>query len=190
VLIAALALIIAIVVPILGGRITNLGRLQLRQMWLIAIALVVQIVILGVFDDAPETFLKAIHLATYAAIVAFLFANRSVPWMWVVTIGTFCNLIVIAANGGVMPSSRAAREAAGLNTKDGFSNSQVVDNPRLSFLGDIFATPDWLPLANVFSVGDVILLVGLIPLIITVSRIPEDRAEPFLRPVDETSPSA
>jgi hypothetical protein len=35
-----------------------------------------------------------------------------------------------------------------------------VHEPRLAFLGDIFATPASVPAANVFSVGDVLLVLG------------------------------
>jgi hypothetical protein len=37
----------------------------------------------------------------------------------------------------------------------------VVDGSALSWLGDVFAVPDSWPLSNVFSVGDVLIAVGL-----------------------------
>ena len=40
---------------------------------------------------------------------------------------------------------------------DGFSNSAVLENPALAPLTDIFALPPWLPFANVFSIGDVLI---------------------------------
>ncbi len=42
-----------------------------------------------------------------------------------------------------------------------FSNSAIATGATtLGFLGDIFALPRWLPLANIFSIGDVLIGVG------------------------------
>jgi hypothetical protein len=42
-------------------------------------------------------------------------------------------------------------------------------DPNLLFLGDIFATPDWFPLYNVYSVGDAIIVLGVLVLLHGVS---------------------
>jgi Family of unknown function (DUF5317) len=39
--------------------------------------------------------------------------------------------------------------------------SAIVPHPALEPLTDVFATPAWLPLANVFSVGDVLIGLGI-----------------------------
>jgi hypothetical protein len=60
-----------------------------------------------------------------------------------------------------MPASPEAVAAAGLPPDPpGFANSAVLPDPRLAFLGDVFAIPRSWPLANVFSVGDVLIAVG------------------------------
>jgi len=41
-----------------------------------------------------------------------------------------------------------------------FLNSGTVAHPVLGFLGDVFAWPVRLPFANVFSVGDVLIVLG------------------------------
>ena len=46
-----------------------------------------------------------------------------------------------------------------------FINSRVLDDAKLQFLGDVFATPASLPLHNVFSIGDAILLIGVFVLV-------------------------
>ena len=101
------------------------------------------------------------HLVSYGFVVVFLAANTRRPGLWVVAAGTALNVGAIAANGGVMPASKGALEAAGMLDADGrFANSALVAHPRLEFLGDVFAWPAPLPLANVFSVGDVLIVVG------------------------------
>jgi hypothetical protein len=65
-----------------------------------------------------------------------------------------------------MPASRAALVAAGRATHTShFANSTAMPHAHLAFLGDVFAWPHPLPLANVFSVGDVLLLIGAAMLI-------------------------
>jgi hypothetical protein len=69
--------------------------------------------------------------------------------------------MAITANGGVMPTSRSALVDAGRkHTHNTFDNSGIVSHARLRFLGDVFAMPAWMPLHNVFSVGDVLIGLG------------------------------
>jgi hypothetical protein len=51
----------------------------------------------------------------------------------------------------------------------GFVNSGVVEHPKLLFLGDVFATPRSWPMANVYSVGDFTILLGVVVLLHRVS---------------------
>ena len=70
-------------------------------------------------------------------------------------------MVAIVANDGVMPASRGALETAGLDIRSGeFANSDFVDDANLGFLGDVFAIPAGWPGANVFSVGDVLMVLG------------------------------
>ena len=59
-----------------------------------------------------------------------------------------------------------AAHALAVQTGDGeFANSAVLPDAKLQFLGDVFATPASLPLHNVFSIGDAILLIGVFVLV-------------------------
>jgi hypothetical protein len=81
--------------------------------------------------------------------------------VWVVALGGALNFIAIVANGGVMPARRGALETAGLDVRGGeFANSDFVEGAHVGFLGDVFAIPDGWPGANVFSVGDVLMVLG------------------------------
>ena len=53
-----------------------------------------------------------------------------------------------------------AIEAAGIAHKAGFTNSAATSDAPLGFLGDVFHTPAWLPIHNVFSVGDIEIVLG------------------------------
>lgn len=68
-----------------------------------------------------------------------------------------------------MPASPVALRAAGRARHPGqFMNSTVLSHPHLAWLGDNFSVPRTLLLANVFSVGDVLLAVEALLLLHTV----------------------
>jgi Family of unknown function (DUF5317) len=81
--------------------------------------------------------------------------------MPLVAAGAIANLAAVLANGGFMPASQAALAAAGRVTPTIYSNSVAAQNPALWPLTDIFALPSAMPLANVFSVGDVMIGLGI-----------------------------
>jgi hypothetical protein len=69
--------------------------------------------------------------------------------------------VTIAVNGGTLPASPSALRRAGLPlTEDEFSNSAVIEDALLPWLGDVFAVPAGMPLANVFSIGDIVMALG------------------------------
>jgi hypothetical protein len=94
--------------------------------------------------------------------LAFVWINREVPGLWLIAVGALSNGVAIVANGGVMPTTTEALRTAGLEVDPQvFANSAALADPRLLFLGDVFAIPSWLPFANVFSIGDVLIAVGV-----------------------------
>ena len=157
----AVVVVSALAVPLFGGRLGVLVELRLRRVWAIYAAL--GLAVAGVGLPGPPDGLRSLLLvAAYPVGAVFLAANRRVPGIAVVALGAALNLLAIAANGGVMPASPAALATAGLPAdQPGFQSSTAVDDPRLAFLGDVFAIPASWPLANVFSVGDVLIGLGL-----------------------------
>ena len=144
-------------------RIKRLAGLHLDGLWLVWSAILLQIVVFEMLGQhLPLWASNALHLFTYALCVGFLWRNRWVPGGWIIALGTASNLIVISVNGGTMPANSAAWKRAGLPEfdPDVFENSRALSSPRLEFLGDVFAIPAEWPLANVFSVGDVLIVVG------------------------------
>lgn len=171
-LIVAVAIVITVAIPLCGGRYSALADLRIRGAWLVAAALGIQILIISVIELDSEAVARGLHLVTYAMIGVCIWLNRTLPFMWVVGLGWASNVMVIAANGGVMPTSGAAADLLGREPADGFENSAVLENPRLAFLGDALVTPGWLPLQNAFSIGDALLVVGLALVVWSASRAP------------------
>jgi hypothetical protein len=158
--VAVLVAILSVVLT--GGRLSAVIGVRLRWSALILLALALQVLIISAIPGAPITILAAVHVLTYILAGAFLIVNRTVPGLWLVAMGGLANMLAISANGGFMPASPAALETAGMAVDvEGFANSTAIDGARLWVLGDIFAIPAGWPLANVFSIGDVLIVLGV-----------------------------
>jgi len=175
----------ALSVPICGGSLGRLSRLRLKAIWAILVALVIQVVIISVIPKEMSGWPgQGLELVSYGLAVTFLIANVRVPWLWFVGLGGLSNLVAIGANNGVMPASRAALLAAGRPVHRGqFMNSTTLRDPHLAFLGDVFSVPRNWPFANVFSIGDIVLVVGATLLLHSVcrtwpARLAHERAAP------------
>jgi hypothetical protein len=146
---------------LIGGRLEGLSGLRIRWGWLAVAGLAVQIALFSepvgssVGDAGP-----AIYVVSNLAVIAAVVRNIAIPGLALVAVGAASNLVAILANGGAMPADPAALAAAGIDTA-GQTNSVVTGEPVLRPLTDIFAMPAWLPFANVFSIGDVLIGVGV-----------------------------
>jgi hypothetical protein len=163
-----------------GGRLETLSRLELRGLWLIFLALAVQLLIFplgsgGAILPLGTSGTAVLHLGSYGFLGAFVWLNRREWGIVLMGLGMFLNVIVVSANGGYMPTYPELLEAAGrveaarqLREAGAgiYANNMCINcegtTARLSFLGDVLYVPAWIPLANVFSLGDVLLMVGLI----------------------------
>lgn len=154
------ACILAVLSPLVAARWpAGLALRSWRAPWLIWGALATQIVIIEF--GAPAGLAPVLHVGTYVASIAFLWLNRTAAGALVVGAGALSNGVTIALNGGVLPASASATAAAGIDVDHSFENTGVLENPVLPWLGDVFAWPAPLPLANTFSVGDVLIVLGV-----------------------------
>ena len=158
----AVVVVAAVTVPLFGGRLGALVEVRLRHGWAIFAALGLEIAALEL-PGLPERLRGALLVLAYPVGAVFLAANWRLPGVPLIAVGAACNLIAIAANGGVMPASPSALAGAGLPVDaSGFQNSAALADPRLAFLGDVFHIPAAWPLGNVFSVGDVLIALGIV----------------------------
>ena len=160
-LMAAVVVLSVLTVPLAGGSLRALAELRLRHTWAILTALFIQVAITTFLSGGPKPLFQVAHVVSYVLGGLFLVSNRRLPGIWLITLGAALNVLAILANGGVMPGDAGALRMAGKPVSSGdFENSAVLAHPRLGFLGDIFAVPSAVPLANVFSVGDVLIVAG------------------------------
>lgn len=153
---------------LLGGRPSRMLEVPLRVQWTVLAALGLQVVIFSRLGEGlAEPLREALHLASYVLLLVFATANARIRALVLVLLGLFLNAVAIAANGGRMPVSSSAADAVGLAPGSDSNVSETAD--RLRFLGDVFALPAQLPLANVFSVGDLLIGCGMIAFVVVVS---------------------
>lgn len=170
---------------VLGGRPSRLASVRIRLSALVLLALGIQFVVFTRFGaEIPAEVGGALHVGTYVLLIAFAAANLHVRALIPVLLGVSLNAIAIAANGGHMPISKAAAASVGVDTSlppsSGHLETNVsVDAEHFRFLGDIFALPAEIPLANTFSIGDLLIGFGMIAFIVVSSL---ERGEKTLSP--------
>ena len=166
------AILIGLVLGLLvGGRLVGLAAIQLRWSWVMLGGLLVQVVLFSEPVSARIGSLgPPIYVASTAAVIVAVLANRAVTGMPIVALGAASNLAAIVVNGGYMPADPGAVGALGGGHPTAYSNSAIIADPALAPLTDIFALPTWVPFANVFSIGDVVIGIGVAVVIVAAMR--------------------
>ncbi|MFQ5878982.1 MAG: DUF5317 domain-containing protein [Dehalococcoidia bacterium] len=125
----------------------------------------------GPLGDA-EALRRVLFPASYVGLLAFVWLNRWSLAILVIGVGLALNLLVIAANGGLMPVSpetlvRAGllERAASVSLGDPLPRSKDVvltrEDTRLWPLSDVFAVDNPLGV-RAFSPGDLVIAFGLL----------------------------
>jgi hypothetical protein len=158
---------------LLGGRPAGLATLQFRYGWVMVAGLLVQVVLFSpAITDIVGELGPPIYMISTGVVIASVLMNLRITGMAVVALGAISNLLAIALNGGYMPADAGAMAALGKTAPTTYSNSAIVAEPVLKPLTDIFALPTWVPFTNVFSVGDVLISIGVVIVIAAAMRRP------------------
>jgi hypothetical protein len=144
-----------------GGNAGRLGRLHFRWGLLIALGMVLQLSLFSSPLGAALGDLAPIaYVASNVMVLVAVGINLAIRGLAFVLLGGLSNVVAVVANGGYMPVSADALRAMSRLPQGGYSNSVLVEHVNLAPLTDIFAMPTFVPAANVFSVGDVLIGVG------------------------------
>jgi hypothetical protein len=143
------------------GRLECLAAIRFRFGRLVVAGLLFQLALFSPLGDRLDpTVARFAYIVSTAVVGVVVLANLRLPGLVLVALGAALNLAAILANGGSMPASQTALATAGIAI-GGHTNSVVVEHPALEPLTDVFALPACVPLANVFSVGDVLIGAGI-----------------------------
>lgn len=102
-----------------------------------------------------------LYVLSSVAVLACLLRNARIPGLAIAAVGGTGNLLAIVVNGGKMPVDPAAARIAGHLPATSYTNTVELVTANLKPLTDIIAVPPPLPFANVYSLGDVLLVVGV-----------------------------
>jgi hypothetical protein len=159
----ALPLVIGLALaPLLGGRLSRLGDLRLRWVAVFYVAIALQLVAFPISQlpwRTPDRAAVVLWLLSYALFAVGAAANLRIGGVPLIAVGMLSNVAAIVANGGHMPALPSALRAAGLNFAQS-RNSERLSAPHIAWLVDRWGAPEWVPLANVVSVGDVLIAIG------------------------------
>ena len=163
-----------------GAKPQLLLDVRLRWSGLVVAALALQLVLFAFHVRAPAPLtVSELHLVSYALLGAFAARNARVPGFVLAVAGLASNALVIFVNGGRMPVAHSASvDSSGAASALRGAHDNVTAagaSTHLSFLGDVFSVPHGFPLANTFSIGDVLLVAGVTLFVYTNGRAPADR---------------
>ncbi len=161
----AIVLFFALALAMLrGGRLSNLGDIELRFWWLLFIAFGLQAGTSWIPEDA-ETLGLVMILGSFAMLMFLVIFNRSKPGMWLAGIGVLMNFTVIALNGGMPVLAGAAEVASGFTVAapdlaGSFKHVLLDETSRLTFFADVIPLR-LAGIGEVISLGDIFLALGL-----------------------------
>jgi uncharacterized protein DUF5317 len=163
-----IALLLGIGIGLLrGGSLKTLSGAELRGVPLVFTGVVLQIGSTLAGRTSADWLPLALVLISFACVFGFAALNFNLPGMTLIAAGALCNLVVISVNGG-MPVSTEAIARAGLDnpftpgaaTKG--AHHALTNGDSLRFLADVIPVR---VMANVISVGDILIWAGLLLLI-------------------------
>jgi hypothetical protein len=147
----------------------------LRWSWLGVAALLVQIwaVYFAGTQATPGLARRVLIPSTFVLLLLFALRNWHLWGVRVMAVGFLLNLLAISSNGGLMPVS--PEEVASVSLLDRIDNVHLGEpvpgskgilmaprDARLWFLSDIIVFPPRSPVARVYSVGDLLVLGGVV----------------------------
>ena len=155
------------------GSLRNLGRTPLRYFYLFCLPffvfVAVSVIAVSISHKSLMPYIRMADIGQYVLLLTAIFLNFHMWEMWVVAAGTLANFTALAANGGTMPVSLGALKAAGLA---GVLGSQPVRHAAMTpathfkWLADIIPLrTSSLFLSQVFSIGDILIAVGIFILV-------------------------
>jgi hypothetical protein len=153
-----------------GGTLTNFARLRVRRIPLVLGSFAIRLLVDTPFLAGPlvRAWTTPLFLLSFGLLIWWVWENRHLAGGGLIGAGVVMNLAAITANGGAMPVDPVAALYAGKPIDGAAATGALADvhrafgeQVRLWVLTDIFPIPAGIPFAAVYSLGDVLLTVGV-----------------------------
>jgi len=156
--------------------IVNMANFQIHYWWLVIVSLLIHRLPFFLYSPTEAvTFKKAAMIISYLILFFVLVRNWKIVGFRILLVGALLNFAAIAFNGGLMPVTPEARLSAGMSSIGRSAIGGVLpegsgillnsDQTKLWLLTDIVPIDK---LGAVCSIGDIIMLVGMIVLLIQI----------------------
>jgi len=167
--------LVALVVVITRGSFRRLGQIELRWLWLLFVALAIQIALEVVtfpkarIDDVGFGLL----MLSYLLILTFCVRNVHTSGFLIIAVGVGLNMLVIGLNQG-MPTKDELHERNGREVhvpiERTVKHRPQESDDKLVFLSDQITAPG---IPNVqYSIGDIVIALGIVDVCFEASRRP------------------
>lgn len=170
------------------ARVTAFGDLEIRWPSLAIGGFALQLALFLPPVNVFGTTTPALYVLSCIAVLACVLVNLRIPGMAVMAVGGLSNLLAIVFNGGFMPVAAEAARAAGQGPPTGYVTTIEMTDPTLKPLTDIIVVAWPTPLANVYSIGDVLIFLGLLVTAVWLIRRPAPAR--LTGPADAADPNA
>ncbi len=165
---------------------------ELKYAWLVLVFIIPQWLVfaLPISRDLFSKPLAASCLVlSQVGLLLFSLLNRHLTGMWIFSAGLILNLLVIISNGGFMPvstltlshlipattlASLTVGERISLNSKDILLAPNAI---KFSWLADQFISPSWFPWRFIYSIGDVLIALGVFLLLTFDQNLQDNKQE-------------
>lgn len=150
-----------------GGTLTNFARLRVRRVPLVLASFAIRVLVDTPFLAGPlvRSWTTPLFLLSFGLLIWWVWENRGLAGGGLIGAGVVMNLAAITANGGAMPVDPVAALYAGKPIADAGALADVHrafgEQVRLWVLTDIFPIPAGIPFAAVYSLGDILLTIGV-----------------------------
>lgn len=152
-----------------GGTLTNFAALRVRRIPLVLGSLAIRLLIDTPFLTGPllRAWTTPLFLLSFGLLIWWVWENRQLAGGLLIGAGVIMNLAAITVNGGAMPVDPVAAMYAGKPIGDAAPGAladvhrSFGEQVQLWLLTDIFPIPAGIPFAAVYSLGDIVLTIGV-----------------------------
>jgi len=185
-MILLLAIIIGLLATIIRARLMNrtLKLPPFNWEWLVFISVIPQVLaffVPSVGRLIPEYTIPFVQVLSMAGLLVFTIVNINTSGFWALGLGLLSNFMVIILNGGWMPIQPETLkkmvptqpiEFWEVGSRLGLTKDRILlpEDTVLVYLSDIFTMPNWIPYKVAFSIGDILISIGVVTLLWSLSQ--------------------